>query len=416
MRPRFLRAERWATIDWGQLALLVWAIVLLVVCTRTAIQPRTRSLFYTYASAGADWIDGNNLYYHDDWPSYLDQYRYSPFVAVTFTPLSFLNERFGNVLWRLFNAGVFLGGLWWWLRTVLPDARTNSLKAAMYLLVVPLSLASLSNGQTNPLVIGFLLMATAALQSKRFTLGALFIACACALKLYPIAVGLLLLLIYPRQLSWRLALMLIAAAVLPFCFQWPEYVLDQYRQWFHLLGSDDRKDFPLHIAYRDLWLLFRIGGVPGTPTAWAFYRGVQLVAAALCAGLVVATRWAGLSKSRQLTAALMLGCCWMTLCGPATESCSFVQLAPALAWALIASRLENWPASVRWLPTAGFILLLIGVLAGLVPWTGYIHGLGEQALGTLLLSIAYVAMTAHAVVHVKQSLRSNEVTVQARAA
>ena len=29
-----------------------------------------------------------------------------------------LNERLGNGLWRLVNAGVFLGGLWWWLRTV----------------------------------------------------------------------------------------------------------------------------------------------------------------------------------------------------------------------------------------------------------------------------------------------------------
>ena len=52
MRPRFLRAGRAAGLDWGQIALFVWAVVLLVVCVRTAIQPRTRSLFYTYASAG----------------------------------------------------------------------------------------------------------------------------------------------------------------------------------------------------------------------------------------------------------------------------------------------------------------------------------------------------------------------------
>src|SRR5579862_8029244 len=127
MRPKFLRDGRMAGLDWAQIALFVWTILLLVVCVRTAIQPRKRSLFYTWATAGSDWIAGQNLYYHDPRPDDLDLFRYSPVVAVSFTPLSLLNERAGNVLWRLFNAAVFLGGLWWWLRTVLPGTWTNSL-------------------------------------------------------------------------------------------------------------------------------------------------------------------------------------------------------------------------------------------------------------------------------------------------
>jgi hypothetical protein len=385
-----LREGRITGLDWGQVALAVWVLVLLAVFVRTAIQPRTRSLFYTYASAGSDWLAGKSLYFHDDWPTYLDQFRYSPLVAVAYAPLSLLNERAGNVLWRLLNAGVFLGGLWWWLRAVLPGPVTNSLKSLVVLLVVPLALASLNNGQTNPLVIGFLLAATAALHDERWNLAALLVALACALKLYPIAVGLLLVVVYPRQLGWRLGLALIAAALLPFCFQRPEYVAEQYRQWFHLLGGDDRKHFSPEIAYRDLWLLFRVARVPITP---GLYVVVQLVLAGLCAALCVAARWRGADRTQQLTAALMLGCCWMTLCGPATESSSFIQLAPALAWALIAARRERWPAALRWLPAASFTLLMTGVLAGLTPWTGRIHGLGFQPLGTLLLFVAYVAAT-----------------------
>src|ERR1700759_3032683 len=99
MRPKILRAGQLAGLDWRQLALLVWTVVLLVVCVRSAVQPRTRSLFYTWASAGADWNNGRNLYYHDEWPTYLDQFRYSPAVAVSFVPLSWLNERLGNVVW-----------------------------------------------------------------------------------------------------------------------------------------------------------------------------------------------------------------------------------------------------------------------------------------------------------------------------
>jgi Glycosyltransferase family 87 len=416
MRPKFLRAGRMSGLDWGQLALLVWTVVLLAVCLRSAIQPRSRSLFCTYALAGSDWMDGNNLYFHyfnGEWPAYLDQFRYSPLVAVLLTPLALLNERAGNVLWRLFNASVLLGALWWWLRAVLPDARTNSLKAMMALLIAPLALASLNNGQTNPLVIGFLLAATAALHDQRWNLAAVFIALACALKLYPLAVGLLLLLVYPKQLSWRLALALLAAALLPFCFQRPAYVLDQYRQWWQLLDKDDRWYFPLNIAYRDLWLLFRIGNIPLTP---AGYRVIQLALAALCAVLCLAARWAGLGKARQLTTALMLGCCWMTLCGPATESSSFVQIGPALAWSLVASRLERWPPALRWLPEVSFALLLAGVLAGLTPWTGRIHGLGIQPLGTLLLFVAYLAATIWAMRSAKTVLESSDSNITARAA
>lgn len=413
MRPKFLCAGRPAGFDWGQLALLVWTSVLLVVCVRTAIQPRTRSLFYTWASAGANWVGGQNLYYHDDWTD-LDQFRYSPLVAVSFAPLALLNERVGNVLWRLFDGGVFLGGLWWWLRTVLPGAGTNPLKAVVVLLVVPLALASLSNGQTNPLVIGFLLAATAALHEERWNLAALFVAAACALKLYPLAVGLLLVLVHPRQLSWRLALALLAVALLPFCFQRPAYVLDQYQQWFQRLATNDRKDLApeLSTTYRDLWLLFRVAHVPVTPI---LYLSIQLATAALCAAVCVAARWLRVGKARQLTAALMLGCCWMTLCGPATESSSFVQVAPALAWALVAARREGWPAPLRWLVAASCALLLAGVLAGL-KWTGIIHGLGVQPLGTLLLFVVYLAAAVRALLSAKNQVAADDLPFTARAA
>ncbi len=413
MRPKFLRAERMVGLDWGQIALAVWTVVLLIVCVRTAIQPRARSLFYTWALAGSDWVQGQNLYYHNDPPPYLDQFRYSPAIAVAFVPLSRMDERVGNVLWRLFNAGVLVGGLWWWLRTVLPGKLTNSLKWLVVLLVVPLSLSSLNNGQTNPLVIGFLLAATAALGEERWNLAALFVTLACALKLYPIAVGLLLVLVYPRQLSWRLALMLLVAALLPFCFQRPAYVLDQYQQWYRLLGSDDRRDFPLDAAYRDLWLLFRVGHIPITANA---YLAIQLAAAGGCALLCLAANWLRLSKTRQLTTALMLGCCWMTLCGPATESSSFVQLAPALAWGLVAARRDNWPAPIRWLPAASTLVFTPGLLAGLTPWTGQIHSLGFHPLATLLLFIAYVAVTILALIQAKNATETGEPTITAHAA
>jgi hypothetical protein len=142
------------------------------------------------------------------------------------------------------------------------------------------------------------------------------------------------------------------------------------------------------VAYRDLWLLLRVAHVPVGPRA---YLAVQVLSGAACAAVCVAGRLRRWPTERVLTAALTLGSCWMTLCGPATESSTYVLLAPALAWGMLAARAERWPAPLRWLPDAAAGLLALGVLAGLTPWTAAIHARAPQPLAALLLFAAYLA-------------------------
>ena len=47
-----------------------------------------------------------------------------------------------------------------------------------------------------------------------------------------------------------------------------------------------------------------------------------------------------------LTAVVALAACWMMLLGPATESCTYILLAPTLAWAV----LESWLVPRSWVP------------------------------------------------------------------
>jgi hypothetical protein len=383
LEPAAGRVWRWdAATRW---AVFVWTVVLLVVCVNSAVNPRKRSLYLTWTTAGSDWSSGAPQLYQRVEGDGLDLFRYSPLVAALFSPLQLLDERAGNGLWRLLNAGVFLGGFAYWLRDRLPAGSRP--RGLLFLLVVPLSLSSLANGQPNPLVIGLLLFAVACAGNERWTLAAACVALACALKIYPIAVGLLLAVAYPRQMTWRLVLTLLVAALLPFAMQRPEYVAAQYGQWLDRLGGDDRKFIALERAYRDLWLLFRAWQVPVSPSV---YTGIQLGTAAACAALCAAVRRAGFARVQVLTTALALGTCWMMLCGPATESASFVQLAPALAWAVVASVREGWPLAVRSLPAASLALFTAGVLAGLTPYAPRIHALGIQPLATLMLFTAYV--------------------------
>src|SRR5262249_9785489 len=134
--------------------------------------------------------------------------------------------------------------------------------AALFLLIVPLSVGSLNNGQSNPLVIGLLLAGVAAVAGERWWLASACVALACLFKLYPVAVGLLLAVVYPRRFAGRFAVALVLGLALPFPLQRPGYVAAQYAGWLDHLRRDDRTILPLALWYRDLRLLCHVWGIP----------------------------------------------------------------------------------------------------------------------------------------------------------
>lgn len=382
-----LRKRTWDR--WLVLAVLIWAVVLGYVCVRAAVQPYKRTLFTTWEQAGADWETGRDLY-RTSWRFDQDQFRYSPLTAVLLVPFHHLPIQVGGVVWRMLNAAVLLGGFALWLRAA-PQTRTIRQQAILFLLLSPLSLSSLNNGQPNPLVLGLLLLALAAVDRDRWSLAALLVALATAIKIYPLAIGLLLAAVYPRRFVPRLLLALVLVVVLPFACQHWDYVSAQYALWLQRLGNDHRWYWPPHMAYRDLWLLIRLAHVPLTPEG---YRVVQLACAVGCAALCVALRWRGRPRRELLAAILMLGTCWMTLCGPATESSTYVLLSPALAWALHAGESERWPRYLRWPTRLAFLLFAVCVVRGVWRDVNRVHGLGLQPQGALLLSLVYLVIFA----------------------
>src|SRR5262245_43423032 len=135
-----------------RLAIIVWVVILVATCGRALAWPRSHSVYSIYAEAGRNWVASANLYNSTEHP-----YRYSPFATLLFVPFGLMSEAIGGCLWRLMNAAVLIGGLLLWMRDLLPISLSRAQHALLWLVIAPLAVGNLHNGQSNPLVLGLLL-------------------------------------------------------------------------------------------------------------------------------------------------------------------------------------------------------------------------------------------------------------------
>jgi hypothetical protein len=369
-------------------AVVVWAAVLGVVGIRVFFWPHVHSLYPVFATAARHWQNGQELYLPYFYQPGLDVFRYCPLFAGLFVPLAQLPEGLGNVCWRGLSAGCYLGALAWWSRSVLPRSLTDPQRGLLFFLAVPLSIGCVNNGQSNVLLIGLLLAGIAAAASERWNLAGSFMALAGLIKVYPLAIGLLLTAVHPRKFGGRFLLALAIAAALPFILQRPSYVAEQYKHWYELLVADDRADRPVSPwCSRDLWLLIRLSHLP---ISFLIYRGIQLGLAAAVALLCLAGRWSASPRRRFLTTAFGLGIGWMVLCGPATESCTYILMAPILAWAVLETWLEPRPLWSRVIPWCSFWLFAVSQVGSWFPDQVRIPFLGLLPLAGLTLFASIV--------------------------
>lgn len=378
VRGRVLtRAERTAVGLWVAVAIGISLRVLIAAIHK-------HNVFLVYRQAAWNWIGGHDLYAPQ--PD-LDVFHYSPLVAAGMVPVGVLPVRLGSVVWRLMNLVVLLAGLGWCCRAVWPHLSPVQ-RGMVFLLVVPLAIPSLNNGQSNALVLGLILAGLAAVARLRWTLAAGLVAAAVLFKLYPVAVGLLLAAVFPVRFAGRFIAAVLAGLLLPFAFQSPEYVGSQYQSWLASVAADDRTQLPLHLWLRDIRLVFKVWLTPLSPAAFV---ALQLLTAAGAAALCLAGRLRGLPTTRLLTAVLGLGCCWMTVFGPMVESATWILIAPVLAVALVEAWAGNRPRWHRLILTLAFGLFLLDHTFGW--WSGgrAYRGLALQPIAGLLLTMVVIA-------------------------
>lgn len=362
---------------WSAVAVWVWVTLILGLAVFSYRYPWSHTVYDIYSRASRHWWSGQDLYRATG----TDYFRYSPLFAIGMTAWGFLPDSWGGALWRIGNDLLYAAGLLAWARHSLPSGCSRSQRSALFLLVLPLSVHSMQNGQANVVMLGALLLGLAAASAGKWNQTAGWFALATLIKGYPLALALLMAALYPRRFLVRFAVALALGILLPFATQPPQIVIEQYRSWLiHLQDST----LIMRERLRTLEHLFAIYGYSLPPRLSLL---LQFLAALAMLGL-------GLFQARhtpplrqQLYGAFQLFTCWVMLFGPATETCTYIVIAPVIAWSLIDafSRPASW--GVRSLLIVSFLLMgpLVTDLA-IPAIRNFASEHGSQPLGALLFT------------------------------
>lgn len=366
-------ARRWRT-----LAIVGWAVLCVVIVVMFVVEPGKKTGFAPYLKGAANWLDGAKMY--DYRPN--KGFVYSPLAAVFFSPFVYVHSAVANVIWRLLSIGCLLGGLWSMLRFGPFEHIPARLRGLVFLLLLPLSVSNIDSGQANPIVIGLIMAGLAAASRGRWTWAALAIAGAVHWKVYPLVVGLLLMVVSPWKFSWRFLLALAVMAALPFLFQNSEYVARQYHEWYVTRFADNRLQYDIKIAPLDLW--FVLVRVLGLPLSELGYHLLQGVSGGAIAAFCLVGRLRNWSAERLYGGMFAFVCAWMVLLGPASEWLTYLLVAPAAALAVV--EMISRPPGL-WTRIAAFaaygILILAVLRVGFIPNIQTAWLLALQPIGAL---------------------------------
>ena len=354
-QPASIKASK-TTSFWNIAASIVWTIALIVLVARPLLLSQRGTSFDTYNLAGSHWLHGENVY--TQWMGFV----YSPLVAAFFAPFAFVPTAIANIIWRLINAAALLGGLTALLRSNLFPCIKSQGTGIAYLLLLPFSLGNIDISQANPLVAGLIMLAIAAVYTEHWNYAAFCIAMATFFKIYPLAVGLLICVIAPRRFTWRLFSALFLLALVPFLFQHWSYVSQQYGTWISARMAEDRRNWPAEKLPLDLW--FVVHWVLHLPIPQKIFTLIQLGGAAAIAAFCAFGTWKNWSPQRVVTGLFCLSAIWMTLCGPATESYTYMLLAAPALLALLQSMHSRQVFAIRFWVGASVALQFFAIARG----------------------------------------------------
>jgi Glycosyltransferase family 87 len=370
---------RWWDLQRATAAL--WTVLVVLAVGRAALYalPRHQGCYPVFADGARHWLAGQDLFDSVNSNS-LDVFRNCPIVAMLLAPLAWISDPWGSAALRAVGLAIFLPALWWWCRVALPDSLPRKAISLSLLVVAALCPNSLMDVQLNIITIGLMLLAMAALEAEKCTFAALACALAVCFKAYPVALGLVLSLLYWRQFSWRWLAAMAGLMATPFLFQRSDYVFRQYHDWVHF-GLNARyvdghfQDF-MFLCRR--WLL---------PMSRGTYQVIEVLTGIGIAAICLIHRWRGMPDKSLRNSVFALCCGWMMAFGPATEATTYIILAPAAAAALVIAWSSPNPSWFRLAITVACVLFSLCQLQLLFPLDKPLNQAGALPFAAVLFVV-----------------------------
>ena len=359
--------SRMPRFDWPRAARHCWLLLIVGLAIFAFFRPASHSVYDIYLRTR-------------------EYYRYSPLFAVLLTPLAVLPDGASAALWKLLNCGVFVWGLAAWGRRLAGGDWSRNERAAQLLLALPLSLHSMYNSQANLMMLGSLLLGLAAAAEQRWNRSALWLAWGTLIKGYPLALAMLVAGLYPRRFAGRYLAALALGLLLPFAAQRPAVVARQYESWLHHLADSTEI---MRERLRSIDQLFVIYSQPLSQQTFAL---IGVAGGAVVFLLCLYAKRQYRDPRQVFTRAFLWFSLWVVLCGPATESCTYVVAAPTIAWALVEAWRRGRPAYERAVLVASLLMMgpaVTDMFGKLI--RNFANEHGSQPVGALFL-LAWLAV------------------------
>jgi alpha-1,2-mannosyltransferase len=323
----------------------LWAAAAIGIAIALAGSPRDRRTDGVYLKAALAFVKSEPLYKQGQ-----HGYLYPPQSAIIYLPFSFQPRLASETLWRWAGLGLLATGVW---RLSVPVSRARwkwdgDAFLLATLLVLPVALGSLRNGQMNLHIGAVFAHGCAAIQGRRWREGAAWLSLSLACKPTSIVVVLLFGALYPG-LWIPLAAGLLLVAALPYANPHWGYVTEQYRTGIAKVLEAGQ---PGAGNFSDLTNVLRQVGVEIPFAAMSAIRAAAALAT-LGIGWLARRRF---DSSFAALFVLAIGAAYLMIFNPRTEGNTYIIMGiPAAVMAAWALRRE---VSVPAVLLASYCLLL----------------------------------------------------------
>jgi hypothetical protein len=316
-----------------RVAITLWILLAGLFTIKTFVQGKEHSVFPIFSAASRHWWTNMPLY-GDYSHNGIDIFIYSPTFAIIFTPFALLPFWLGAILWNFISITLLVWAMHILVRRVFPVCWSLNHEGIFLGLTLVGWIPSIWSAQSNALLFALVAFGVSAIINQHWWMSALFLALPVFIKVWPIALVLLLMVFWSKQLIVRFSLFAVLLAIVPFLTRHFNTVINQYRSWFAYLFSPHRR-WP---GFRDAWTLWEHILPPVNKHAYVI---LQIAMGILVLGWCLYQRRRTNSTGHFLTLTLAMWVSWQLLLGPGTEQLTYGIISPLATWALLVSYAEN---------------------------------------------------------------------------